>query len=104
MTIGELLDRPEKWTRGATARNSKGWVQRYFSPKATCWCLLGACYRCGIEEGSVQYKRLISTIKAMFPDRTFADTVVVGAAVVSFNDDPATCFADIRAVIEAAGV
>lgn len=98
MTIGELLDQPEKWTRGATARDSEGHIQCSSSPEATCWCLLGACYRCGIAEGSEQYEKLAGTIEEMFPDRAEPDVLV------SFNDNPATCFADIRAVIEAAGV
>lgn len=52
MKVHELLDGPEKWTKGANAREADGSHCFTNSPLATCFCLRGAilhCYGCGMQ-------------------------------------------------------
>ncbi len=44
--VHELLDEPEKWTKGTAARNAAGEVTSCRSPSAVCWCLAGAVFVC----------------------------------------------------------
>lgn len=46
MTVAELLESPERWTREAVARDSKGLSTYAEDPKAVCWCLAGAILKC----------------------------------------------------------
>jgi hypothetical protein len=45
--IRDLLEPPERWTKGAYARTAPYAAGRVEadSPHATCWCLEGACWR-----------------------------------------------------------
>ena len=44
MKIKELLKNPEKWTKGACARDMRGKPVRVNDPTACCWCLVGAAF------------------------------------------------------------
>lgn len=46
MKIRELLDKPEKWTQGCTARDKDGIHVMLTSAAAVCWCLMGAVWKC----------------------------------------------------------
>lgn len=46
MKAYELLDKPEKWTQGTSARNHRHLSVDPNSPSAVCFCLLGAIDRC----------------------------------------------------------
>jgi hypothetical protein len=45
MKAYELLDKPEKWTQGAYAKDANGRIVSALSPEATCWDVSGAAYR-----------------------------------------------------------
>lgn len=52
MKVYELIDSPEKWTKGVYARNACGFSVEPTNPVATCWCAWGALQRCygdGVE-------------------------------------------------------
>ena len=40
--LSEILDKPEKWTRQANARDSHGGIVPVTHPEACCFCLKGA--------------------------------------------------------------
>lgn len=42
IAMRELLASPERWTKGALARDKFGNVTYYRANAAVCWCLLGA--------------------------------------------------------------
>lgn len=46
MKVYELLDRPEKWTQGASARTIDGVMCNPNDSAAVCWCVFGAIYKC----------------------------------------------------------
>lgn len=46
MKPSELLDKPEKWTKGYLARTTGGRPINADDPNATCWCVFGALARC----------------------------------------------------------
>src|SRR3974390_3229322 len=37
-----ILEKPERWTQGASARNAVGHVVNFADSDAVCWCLTGA--------------------------------------------------------------
>lgn len=41
MKLHELLDKPEKWTKGSYARNANGTPVASRSLEASCWCVQG---------------------------------------------------------------
>lgn len=46
MKAHELLSSPEKWTKGALAKDADGNTVSACHPKATCFCVLGAVEKC----------------------------------------------------------
>lgn len=96
MTVAELLDSPEKWTKGAIARDENGddsiWEH---DSKARCWCLTGAVFLCyGCPSFSVLEK-----LENILADEGFGD-----CEVSTWNDAPERTFEDVRRVIEKAGI
>lgn len=82
-----LIDSPEKWTRGAFARNSKGEKVEVYDPNATCFCVLGALIRC--ESESVDFLKTARPLRKAFielgtPAADFEQTLP------GFNDSIAT--------------
>ena len=93
MTVAELLDSPEKWTKRAFAKDADGRHVNEQSDRAVCWCLAGAvwrCYGCG-PEADEAFEKLWKH-------------VALHGAVSKFNDHYTTIFEDIRRVVLAAGV
>ena len=45
MSVKELLDTPEKWTKNALAKDSKNRAVMHNDNRACKWCLLGAIYK-----------------------------------------------------------
>lgn len=46
MKVYELLDKPEKWCKGAYAKNAANEETHWQAPEASSWCLDGALCRC----------------------------------------------------------
>ena len=81
MKVYELLDRPEKWTTQADAKNESGKAVRFDDPNARCWCILGALAKChGLHE-SFQIQYMIKRI--------------VGGHISSWNDAPERTYEDV---------
>lgn len=91
MKISELLDSPKKWTQRFYARDSEGLAVSASSTSATCWCLRGAAMRLGFCSHELECK-IESKIKQLFPGRWHD--------LVSFNDDYATKYEDVIAVLK----
>lgn len=110
MKPSELLDKPEKWTKGETARRADG--KRAFSMDdgAVCWCIHGAISSCMAWGGGFDQTRhlLNETIKRLFPERVEAINRIEGTTGVffhaAFNDHPETTFEDVRRVLIEAGL
>jgi hypothetical protein len=87
MKTYELLDTPEKWTKGAFARDSKGDPVDPVSPEAVCWCIEGAlqkCYPNYDDRWEAVYYRLLEVRKyggIIFwqdnPERTYEEVIEV---------------------------
>ena len=98
MTVAELLDSPEKWTRKISARDENGDYVEYDSAWAVCWCLDGAIARCySADQWERAWDAISEAITELYGNERPCETV-------SFNDHTGTTFADIRRVIERAGV
>lgn len=54
MKPSELLDSPEKWTKGAWGRCKDGSACDCRDERATCWCIIGAIYKCFSNEARIE--------------------------------------------------
>lgn len=91
MKVKDILDRPERWTKGAAAKNEKGQTVDVNAPCAACFCLTGAvefCYRTPDSKA----KALRAIKDALFQLFKQLDPVM-------FNDDPKTTFEQVRKVV-----
>lgn len=92
----QLLADPKHWSKGAYARTQYGLLSiAVSSPKAACFCLIGAIKRVGGTEQSDEVYCLASII---------APTVVLPNAVdvIDFNDATSTTHADVLALLDKA--
>ena len=78
----ELISDPERWTQHVYARDAEGWHTGWDSPKAVCWCAVGAVGRAAqvVQEESVERNALV--FRAMDELRR----VIGDHGVSSFND------------------
>ncbi len=81
MKVQELLDKPEKWTQNAYARDEIRRSVHYEDPFAVCFCLIGAvrkCYPIILEREAIEAE-IDSELKCWgfnwndAPERTFED-------------------------------
>lgn len=97
--VGRLLKTAKQWTQGADARDKQGGEEcSPRSPRATCWCLLGAmdrCYRFAGTRHRAAMHRLWAGINRTWPER---------AHVPTWNDKEGRTFAEVRKLLEETGV
>lgn len=98
MTVCELLSDESKWCKEAMARDANGEETVEWGEDACQWCLSGAVGKCysRIPNADVQdvFRRLKSAIIAEGTN----------VPIEIWNDADSTSFADIRRVIEKAGI
>lgn len=97
MKVRELLDKPEKWTTNALARDASGKPIDPGSSRAACWCLNGAidkCYPVGDKRAAARAK-LKAAIRSRRGDYS---------SITWFNDYQAKKFEDVKAVLATADV
>jgi hypothetical protein len=94
MKVKELLDSPERWTKGFQARNALGRPAMANSKQAMCWCLGGAINRCypTIEHRRVVLDRIFETVPEI--------VVLHNDSLAEWNDAPERTFEDVRALVE----
>ena len=95
--IKELLDKPEKWTKGFYAKDSRGKPANVNDADAVCFCLEGALYKCcGYNGYEDKQLKLSNSIEKYTNGKT--------NSLVAFNDNQSTTFEDIKKVLELADV
>ena len=98
MKVTELLDSPEKWTKGAWARDKEG-VNVYSGrdPAVTQWCIYGAldyCYRENVRLWSEAMDRLVAALFHLHNTKFIAD----------WQDQPETTWEQVRTLLERADI
>ncbi len=110
MTIKELLSNESKWTKGVYARNADGAGVSSNAETAVSWCLLGAlnhCYNSGELPKSLReaetaiYQALLTLPDVAAEMQLFGDSMPNPAR---WNDAPGRTFADVKRLVEQAGV
>lgn len=91
MKVYELLAIPDRWTKGAYARDINGAIVDCQSGHAACWCLDGAVHRC--------YPSL--TEKANMLD--LLDTAI-GHQATTWNDAPERTHAEVLELVTRLGI
>lgn len=87
MKIQELFSGPEKWTKGAYARNVNGDMLSSRDKGAVRWCLIGAIMKCYIRNDDIlRIKQLICK-----------ELHSVDPAI--FNDAPETSFETVKELV-----
>ncbi len=90
MTVAELLEKPEAWTQGASAKNSDGMRTGVSAESAVCWCVLGAIWKCYV------YDSLSEKMRDKLAE-------LVGD-IVKFNDAPGRTHAEVLEAVRKAGI
>lgn len=85
MKIRELLDSPEKWTKGELARNLHGVAVAPTARGACQWCLVGAIFRC-YPNALVVYRRV--------------QDYLLGRSVSFWNDREETTYELVKALVD----
>jgi len=88
VTLGQVREQigtPDKWTKGANARNACGKTVPFNDATASCWCVLG-----GFPPGCDTYRPMRYLEKA------------VGENIINFNDHPNTKHEDVLSAIDRA--
>ncbi len=96
-TVAELLEAPERWCRGAPARNSSGNSVPPTSHLAVCWCLSWAVYKVYWNNGFEVKRKVLS-------DALASDPSAGGVNVPSWNDAELRKHADVLALVGKAGI
>lgn len=92
MKIYELLEKPESWTQGVSARDKNGKYTATSSKDAVCWCLAGAIMRCYgrqfPEEMSTPEAEIAARVGAIDEKIRLFVTRTVAKDYVTWNDEP----------------
>jgi hypothetical protein len=98
MKAYELLSSPEKWTKGAYARDEEGVSISCKSPEAVQFCSLGAIERCYPNNPFPIMNKLDAVIKSKYgnEERRYG--------LVTFNDAPETTYEQVIEVLKEADV
>lgn len=91
MKVKDLLIDESKWTKHVLAANKDGGTECYFSRSASCWCLLGAIYKCYAPEDH-----------AKICDKLHEQVIRPSAyaSISAYNDSPNRTFEEIRRLVE----
>lgn len=104
MTVAELLNKKSKWTQLAYARDKNGKEVHSSSPKACCWCILGAISHVSRQskgEGSIFYAQELARFQEMHGKLVDA---IKQNNIALWQDDPNRTFKEVRAAILKAGI
>lgn len=99
MKIKDLLNKPEKWTREASAKDKKGNVVASDAKNAVCWCLIGAtvyCYGEDVVKKFEVYQKMEDWLKDNW---RFAPGYKDPLVIADFNDHKETTFSDIQKLL-----
>ena len=88
--VKELIGTPERWTKGAAARNSRGDSTVPLAADACCWCVVGAV---SIVDGC--------DVRAFDAVGTHLPPFALGSIHI-YNDLPTTTHSDIMALLDRA--
>lgn len=98
-----LLDKPEKWTKNAFAKNSEGHWCSPLSNKAVCWCLDGAVSKvCHPNDQSFNLEMAVTAKLTEVFRRNYGDYANQSLPYMAYNDDEDTTYEDILALLQTA--
>src|ERR1700732_3766033 len=99
--IADLFCSEERWTKGPQACDALGNPVDARSSAAVRFCLFGAVRHCyGLHEEDAVFAKL--ALAMGFDGQRYEGRLY--AAVIHFNERPTTTFADVRRLVEEAGV
>lgn len=75
---------PDKWTQGSFAKDKMGYEVSYKSPRAVCWCSMGA----------------VASVQDGFRARALFKVCPGKSSVAAYNDKPTTTHADIMKLFD----
>lgn len=95
MKVKELLSSPDKWTKGATARDTYGLRVFTKDKNAVCWCLVGAtikCY-CSCTNTAADPNCKVKEIYEKINEK-------IDTTITIWNDSPERTFEDVKKLVE----
>lgn len=88
MKVHELLSSPDKWTKGAYARNDAGYAVPATDPEAVSFCLLGAIQRCYLDRSDVKARLFEACYTSFY------------MGPINYNDAKTTTHADVIRLVK----
>lgn len=107
MKLKDFFDKPEKWTKGASARNALGSPAPITLESAVCWCLTGAILKLWPEASQKQIrfeKHALIMDAALILNYWIPGRDSTIDSVIALNDQDAITFEDIKIILEQADV
>jgi len=95
MKAYELLSSPDKWTKSAYARDSFHNPVAFSNSAAQCWCINGAIRKCYGPSRAPIIEEIVQDV--IRQNSIFSSTA-------HYNDDPATTYEDVIAILKKADV
>lgn len=93
----ELISDPERWTKGAFARNAQGASVSYRHDAATCFCSVGAVERAAFKDGVDDNQPISVALRALYRGKLYAIP-----SIAAFNDRDDTTHGDVLAMFDRA--
>ncbi len=93
MLLSELLTDESKWTKGVNARDSSGNPISCLSDKATCFCLVGATFKCNGDESPDKVYKVMDKI---------SDEIKF--SISEWNDAPERTFQEVKDLVVKLGI
>lgn len=100
--VRSLLADPARWTKGAMAKDASGENVSPHSPKATCWCLVGAVYKVRDDNPDVRGSCVGDTIDISKAIDRAVSARGFGRNCAAYQDRADTTHADVLSLIDEA--
>lgn len=95
MKPSELIDTPEKWTKGCAARTVAGVPTSSWSKDACCWCIWGGFNKC-YDDAHIRIHKSLHKANVL-------KIIPFGMCFSEWQDQPERTHAEVLAVLKAVG-
>ena len=102
-TLGELFNRPDRWTKGADGKNADGNSVGARNPHAIRWCVGGALQLVYGSETSDNHEQAVQKV-LKYIRANMTNIEDPDSSVSEWNDRKERTFKDVRKMIKQTGV
>lgn len=100
--VDAKLSDESKWTKGRDAMGASGFPLAVDDPNAVKWCLGGAIMAIVGDQEKPENRQAFLSVRTLLDQFVPAERIGPNAPAINFNDDPATTFYEVKAILAAA--